>query len=173
MGVIFVAGIYGVGKSTLCEKVSELTSIPFYSAGDLISEVNGEIYGANKAVKDKDRNQDILIEAVRYKLQSVPKILLAGHFCIFDRENNVIQLPEYVFESMDIENIILLEASCSRVLQNIQSRDAKEYNVVDIKALKDCEHIYAYKTAEKFEIPIATYEMTFTQDDVDEVLRRL
>ena len=35
-GVIFVAGIYGVGKSTLCEKLSKELKIPFYSSGDLI-----------------------------------------------------------------------------------------------------------------------------------------
>ena len=60
-GIYFFAGIYGVGKSTLCQKLSQITSIPFYSAGDLISEINGEIYGASKAVKDKNKNQDILI----------------------------------------------------------------------------------------------------------------
>ena len=43
-GVIFVAGIYGVGKSTLCEKLSKELKIPFYSSGDLISKVNGELY---------------------------------------------------------------------------------------------------------------------------------
>ena len=42
MGVIFVAGSYGVGKSTLCEKLSYRMDLPFYSASDLISEVNGE-----------------------------------------------------------------------------------------------------------------------------------
>lgn len=47
-GIIFVAGIYGVGKSTLCERLSISIGIPCYSAGDLISAINGEIYGRNK-----------------------------------------------------------------------------------------------------------------------------
>ena len=63
-GVIFVAGVYGVGKSTLCEKLSKELSIPFYSSGDLISKVNGELYGANKVVKDKSKNQNIISEPV-------------------------------------------------------------------------------------------------------------
>lgn len=37
MGTIFLAGIYGVGKSTLANKLSIRTNIPNYSAGDLIS----------------------------------------------------------------------------------------------------------------------------------------
>ncbi len=59
MGTIFVAGTYGVGKSTLCSKLSTALKIPDFSAGDLISAVNGETYGANKAVRDKDANQNI------------------------------------------------------------------------------------------------------------------
>ena len=46
MGTIFVAGTYGVGKSTLCNKLSTALKIPDFSAGDLISAVNGETYGA-------------------------------------------------------------------------------------------------------------------------------
>ena len=62
--VLFAAGVYGVGKSTLCAELSRVLSLPAFSAGDLISAVNGEQYGANKVVSDKNANQDILIEAV-------------------------------------------------------------------------------------------------------------
>ena len=60
-GIIFVAGIYGVGKSTLCERLSISIGIPCFSAGDLISAINGEIYGRNKTVVKKEKNQDILV----------------------------------------------------------------------------------------------------------------
>lgn len=60
MSTIFLAGIYGVGKSTLAERISATTGLPCFSAGDLISRVNGEKYGANKFVTDKEKNQDIL-----------------------------------------------------------------------------------------------------------------
>ena len=55
-GIIFVAGIYGVGKSTLCERLSISIGIPCYSAGDLISAINGEIYG-RKTANDQIDNQ--------------------------------------------------------------------------------------------------------------------
>lgn len=93
MGTIFVAGSYSVGKSTLCNALSKVLTIPAYSAGDLISNVNGEQYGANKAVKNKDANQDILAIEVKKKLEQHTTILLAGHFCIFDKLNCVEKLP--------------------------------------------------------------------------------
>ena len=86
-GVFFIAGVYGVGKSTLCEKLSKKLRIPFYSSGDLISKDNGELYGANKVVKDKNKNQNILADAVRQIFLAYPSILLAGHFCIFNKKN--------------------------------------------------------------------------------------
>ena len=76
MGTFFVAGVYGVGKSTLCEQLSVDLNIPSFSAGDLISQVNGEQYGANKAVSDKSENQDILSVEVQQLLLKHSKILL-------------------------------------------------------------------------------------------------
>ena len=83
--VLFVTGVYGVGKSTLCAELSRALSMPAFSAGDLISAVNGEQYGANKVVSDKNANQDILIEAVNRMTETQGPIILAGHFCILTR----------------------------------------------------------------------------------------
>ena len=102
MGTIFVAGTYGVGKSTLCNKLSTALKIPDFSAGDLISAVNGETYGANKVVRDKDANQNILASQVKQLLKSTPSIILAGHFCIFDINGNVDTLPSRVFYDLEI-----------------------------------------------------------------------
>ena len=80
MGTIFVAGTYGVGKSTLCHKLSEALDVPEYSAGDIISEVNGEDYHVEKFVKDKATNQNILASKIKPLLVKFSAILLTGHF---------------------------------------------------------------------------------------------
>ena len=115
MGTIFIAGIYGVGKSTLCDNLSKMLGIPAYSAGDLISSVNGEHYGANKAVTDKISNQAILALQVQELLKVTPQILLAGHFCIFDKDNNIDYLPENVFSDLEIEKMLLLKIGRAHV----------------------------------------------------------
>ena len=131
MGTIFVAGTYGVGKSTLCNELSTALKIPDFSAGDLISAVNGETYGANKAVRDKDANQNIL----------------AGHFCIFDINGNVDTLPSSVFYDLEIETILLLEASSSQIIKNLSVRDKKEYSESQILLLQKAEHEKAHEIA--------------------------
>lgn len=125
MGTIFVAGSYGVGKSTLCNVLSKAVDIPTFSAGDLIGNINGEQYGANKAVKNKDVNQDVLGIEVKKKLEQYPTILLAGHFCLFDKSNCVEKLPNSIFEKISIEQILLLEADPLRISTNLSIRDKK------------------------------------------------
>ena len=169
-GVIFVAGCYGVGKSTLCDKLSQRLSIPFYSAGDLISEINGESYGANKAVKDKDQNQQYLIDSVEYKMQVVPVLLLAGHFCIFNKLDQVERLPENVFNSLKIKHILLLEADTNQIIKNLYKRDSKCYSSENITLLQAAEQHQALKIAASLSVPITIHQMKFNDSDVDELL---
>lgn len=163
--VIFIAGVYGVGKSTLCDKLKHATGIPAFSAGDLISEVNGESYGRNKIVKDANSNQDILISAVDAKLKGYPRFLLAGHFCILDKNNEVELLPEYVFSKLHMERIILLEADALRIAENVNRRDQRVYPIQTLKQLIDCEHEQAQKVSNELMIPLTIHNMQFDHSD--------
>ena len=168
MGTIFVAGAYGVGKSTLCDILSRGMNVPAYSAGDLISKVNGEKYGANKAVQDKDNNQDILACVVAEKLKQEAKIILAGHFCIFDAHNRVDKLPSSVFEKLQIEKILLLEADIERIIDNLNNRDGKQYTKEQIAALLVEEHSVARKVANAIGCPLYIHKMNFNDSDAEQ-----
>lgn len=168
-GVIFIAGTYGVGKSTLCDNISRKLHIPAFSAGDLISEINGETYGKNKVVKDKIANQNILISAIEKKLSLYPTFLLAGHFCIFNKSNEVEMLPEFIYSKIPIVKIILLETNFDRILRNIKSRDDKSYNIDSIKNLIRLEREQAEKISSRFKIHLYIHEMEFTTSDIEQV----
>ncbi len=165
MGTIFIAGVYGVGKSTLCSALSNTLGIPAFSVGDLISEVNGEQYGANKAVKNKERNQDILAVEVRKKLDQYPTILLAGHFCIFDKSNCVKKLPYLVFKKLNLEQVLLLEAMPKDILLNLISRDKKEYKLYQIERLLSEERRAAEDVSKLCSCKLHIHQMAF--DSVD------
>lgn len=165
--VIFVAGVYGVGKSTLCNKLSSATGIPAFSAGDLISDINGETYGRNKVVKDAKNNQDILISAVDAKLEECPHFLLAGHFCIVDKDNEVELLPEYVFSKLHLSQIILLEANVLRIAENINGRDHRKYPAQTLERLIACERSQAQRVAKELKIPLTIHNMQFNCSDAE------
>ena len=169
-GIIFIAGVYGVGKSTVCRKLENYLKIPAFSAGDLISEINGEHYGNNKVVKDKYNNQNILITAVKNKLVQTPKFLLACHFCIFNTKNEVEILPEFVYKEMPLSKIVLLETETSRICKNIQNRDNKAYSKEHLNDLIEKERKQAIKISSDLNIPLIIHHMSFDQTDIDALI---
>jgi adenylate kinase len=111
-----------------------------------------------------------LIDVVNQKLQTVDNIILSGHFCIFDKENNVEHLPEFVFVALHIKAIILLESNMDVVSENLISRDSRPYPLAAIKTLIECEKSYALKISNKLNIPIYIHKMNFCSSDVEMVL---
>lgn len=170
MPTFFFAGIYGVGKNTLCTTLSERTGFPFFSASDLISEINGEKYGANKAVSDKEMNQNILIECVSSILSENESIILAGHFCIIGKTGGVGNLPEHVFEKLQIKKIVILESETQRIISHLAGRDRKKYTPDLINALCQSEHQAAQRTAERINCPLLVHHMHYSSQDIDDIL---
>lgn len=170
-GVIFIAGVYGVGKSTLGPKLSQLVNLPFYSAGDLISQEIAEIYGPNKKVRDKEYNQKILIECINKKMKEEPLIMLAGHFCIIGNDNRPERLPSYVYKKINISSIVLLEAESYEIINNLQKRDNKEYSKDLINDLIILERNYAKQMSENLRVPLKSYAMSFSDEDVKNIAR--
>lgn len=173
MGVILLAGIYGVGKSTLGEALSQRQGIPFYSAGDLISHVNGETYGANKAVADKAGNQDILAMQIERLLEQNDRILLAGHFCIVNKYGEVDRLPLDAFKNLHLDKIILLEAEERQIMDHLRARDAKKYSPELVAALMKTEREMAYEVSTELNCPIMTHCMTYSSADILTIERAL
>ena len=167
MSTIFLAGIYGVGKSTLAEKISVTTGIPYFSAGDLISEVNGEKYGDNKFVADKEKNQDILADCVSKILQTRKSIILAGHFCIVNKQGKVDRLPDQVFTNLQISKIILLESIPSIIMEHLSARDGKNYSLELLKDLSFQERECAKTVSNFLQCPLIIHQMRYTEEAIE------
>lgn len=166
---IFVAGAYGTGKSTICSALAERLHIPAFSAGDLISAINGEMYGANKAVSDKYNNQVLLTKRVRELHQENEEIILAGHFCIFNSDNGVEVLPESTYSALSISRIILLEADTQTVITKLRHRDKKDYPRESISMLIKKERDQSKQISKQLKCPLDIYKMTFTDKDLEYV----
>lgn len=164
---IFFAGVYGTGKSTMCSALSERLLIPAFSAGDLISAINGEQYGANKAVIDKDSNQVLLAERVQELNRKNRQIILAGHFCIFDADNCVEVLPESVYSTLNITQIVLLEADAQSIIVNLRRRDRKDYSEKSVSALIKKEREQSERISKQLKCSLYTYKMSFTDKDLN------
>lgn len=172
-GVYFITGAYGVGKTTLCKKLSCMLSVPYFSASELISAQNKEMYGANKTVKDKIENQNILKEAIAQKLIDFPTFFLNGHTAIFKRDNTVDLLPAEAFQHFNLVAIILLEAPSGVLLEHLNNRDQISYSKKEISSLIVAEGAQAQGIAEKLRIPLIRHTMRYDNMDCNELLAYL
>lgn len=167
-GVFFVAGVYGVGKSYLCNAISNEIGIPFYSAGDLIAECNGEKYGRNKWVINKEDNQKILIRCIEDKICN-NDILLADHMCIFDKTGAIVKIDLNQLENMHIINMVLLTADIDKVYRNLLMRDSVNYSIVTLEKLMSLEREHFVELACRLRIPANIIEMTYSKNDIIEI----
>jgi len=163
--VIFISGVYGVGKSTIGKQLSTLLNIPYFAASALITKNNGEEYGANKYVKDKYTNQESLIKSVKFILDKHNDIILDGHFCIINSKNQVEALPEFVYSNLSIKIIVILETSLENLISNLSSRDGKDYDVITLKNMITKERNISKRIAKKINAELFFHNVVYDGKD--------
>lgn len=166
--IIFVAGVYGVGKTTLCNALSQKYGISSFSASELISKKNNEVYGSNKYVRDSNRNQEILIEQINKIKEDT--FILNGHFCLKAKNNKIILLEDKVFKRLNLSMILLLSAQSNIIRQNLFIRDHFYYDIKYIDSLLQNEEKQADKVSKLYNIPLCKYDMKFDGQDVDRII---
>lgn len=150
---IFISGVHGVGKGTVCEKISSHFTYPHYSASTLIKSVKKAEVDKNKIVIDADKNQDYLIIALERLDVNSDYILVDGHFCL-QGNNGVIEIPLATFEEMGLAAIVLLTDAPTQIHTRLHSRDNASLGVDVIRSLQDKEIERAHYVAKKRGIPL-------------------
>ncbi len=150
--VIFVAGVHGVGKGTICQKISSYFSLPHYSASSLIKSVKNAEVDKNKIVIDADKNQDYLLTALEQLEVDFDYILVDGHFCL-QGDSGVIEIPLETFQGMDIAAILLLTDSPAEIYNRLYARDNSSLEEAVIQSLQDAEKTRASYVANTLRLP--------------------
>lgn len=139
MGNIFIAGIYGVGKSYFANELSEKLEIPNFSASNLIKLDVGETYEKGKHVHDKAHNQRVLIKNVRRLNDQCTSIIIDGHLCIFTKLGEADEISLSVLENLNIRILVLLKDKPINIHTRMESRDSHVYSIEQLELLQECE----------------------------------
>lgn len=164
---IFVAGVYGVGKDYLCNKISEIIGVKKFSASQLISNINKENYERNKDVKNKAKNQIILIKEVHKLLQKYNTIILTGHMCILNKNMSIEELPQEVYDDLEITSMILLKNKTDVIIQNLMRRDKKVYNEILIDEFQRKEEELFAETAKTIKAKSLILDLLYNNSDIE------
>jgi len=146
--LIFMGGIHGVGKTTICTELSQRYLLSSFSASKIISDVKKQSFNSNKQITDIDENQDFLIQGIA-QLEATSKInIIDGHFCLIDKKNNISRIPEEVFTRLNPILLIVVIDSVSKIIDRLQMRDKLDYTPLFVESFQNEEIKYAKLIAE-------------------------
>jgi len=157
--VLFVAGVHGVGKSTLCENFSKTKNVMFRSAGKLIAEAK-KIESLTKTVADVDGNQNLLVNQVRRIRDTGSPLILDGHFAVFNTKLKPVPVASSVFSDLGVDGVILITDRPDDIANRLASRDGKSIDISAIAALQKVEEIRAKQVAKELCVPFAKIKPT-------------
>jgi len=153
--VIFVAGVHGVGKTSLCQAAAQARGIIHKSASELIREERASaIAVGTKAVRDIEGNQALLAKAIRRAVQAGKPLLIDGHFALLNGQGKPEALSASVFAELAIDAVILVRDRPSRIARRLAQRDHIATSTGEVTALQTPETNQAAKVCKELGLPL-------------------
>ena len=152
--IIFIAGVHGVGKTTMCSLASADLGILHKSASQLIREAKeNKTTDTSKLVDDVDGNQILLINSLSAIRESRNKLLLDGHFVLFDSVKRTQEIETKIFSELGIDSIVLIVDEAKSIHQRLDSRDKnRNFTLDDIEAFQRLEIKRAEEVASELKL---------------------
>jgi len=156
--LIFIAGIHGVGKTTLCLSLANTIGVECLDASKLIADQKKLLcmceIDSGKDANDMHSNQHLLIEAITQRQKEKKWYLLTGHFSLINSSNTIQALPIYVFEAIRPAQVILLVDTVEDISRRIFTRDNVQYDTALLAEMQEIERRQARIVADKLGISV-------------------
>jgi adenylate kinase len=151
--IIFIGGIHGVGKGTLCKKLSTENMIAHFSSSDLLkwNEISAK---ENKVVKDFNHTQNRLIEGIENQIEKNKLTLLDGHFCLLNQNGMPEKIDEEVFRLIQPIAICIKTQDVDTIHERLEIRDGNKYKIETLNAMQELELSQALKVSHLLSIPL-------------------
>jgi adenylate kinase len=151
--ILFIGGVHGVGKTTLCEQVASELRLKHFSAGHLIKAYNRSVNAGDKVVADVAGNQSVLLKAISASTRPEDRILLDGHFVLRSSCTELERIPIQTFKDLDITSCIVVVDEPATIIQRIAKRDAVSLSEEMIKEMQEEELRYSMEVTSLLRIP--------------------
>lgn len=152
---IFVAGIHGVGKTYLAQRLPAGSGLMHTSASSLIKEERAlPDWNADKRVADVDANQVALAQAVARHNAGDRAILLDGHFVLLGQDGQFIPLSVEVFKALNLRSVVLIEAPPDVVARRVTQRDKLYRDSTWLTDFMDRERAQAKLVCTELNLPL-------------------
>jgi adenylate kinase len=150
--VIFIGGIHGVGKGTICRELERHFLIETVSASELLKWSEVSKVPGNKAVQNISDTQERLISGFNQLKGS--NYIIDGHFTLFDKDFNVIIVPDEVFQRIKPIHMCIIIDEPKEVAQRLLKRDGIIYDLNKLKDMQLMELDHAKYLSERMNTPL-------------------
>lgn len=151
--MVFVGGIHGVGKSTICKNVFQPAGFQYVTASSLIAEHSGKT-DRNKRVEHVSSNQAVLLRALVKAKSKHDRLLLDGHFSLINDCDEIKPIDVEVFRSMNINQLILIKGRPDEIAARLKARDGKDWQISFLSRFQNEEEAHARYVAKAIGIPL-------------------
>lgn len=150
--LIFIGGVHGVGKGTICREISKRTNLVHMSASEVLKW--GELSGRkNKRVANIQDTQDRLTKGLVEILEKSKSYLMDGHFCLLRPNNSLGKVPMKTFEKISPKLIAVATTAVEIIKNRLEKRDEKIYSLDLLEDMQKMEVAYAKEVSISLKIP--------------------
>lgn len=150
---LFVGGVHGTGKGSICKKLVETYHCKYISASMLLNWNK-----KTKQVKDVKYNQELLTKLLAQNTKSDNPYVIDGHFALWNEDDVCEVVPLTTFKPMELSGIVLAMCPVDVIQNRLNERDGIIYDENRIKALQDAEIEQANFVARELGIPLFTID---------------
>lgn len=152
---IFVGGIHGVGKGSLCKQMVNYLMCEYLSASKLLSWNT-----KTKQVDNVSHNQEILAILFQKYMQDDFSYVIDGHFALWNKFDQCEIAPLKTFTNLKLNAIIIATCANELIQRRLATRDGLFYNIENIANLQEREYKQAKYVAENLAIPLIVIDTT-------------
>lgn len=152
MNIIFIGGIHGVGKGTICSKVCHQLKLHHLCASDILNwdEISER---ENKLVRDFTFTQNRLTTNLKRIVNEDEKYVLDGHFCLLNTFHEPERIDFATFELLNPFAFIVVVDEIQTINKRLKTRDKKEYDLGLLSRFQDLEIEYSIEISNKLKKP--------------------
>jgi adenylate kinase len=150
--IIFIGGIHGVGKGTICKDISLNTGLIHLTASQILKweEISEE---GNKLVENISSTQGKLVKGLKNIIKKDKKYIIDGHFCLLVSNGIPSRIDEDTFDQINPKIIAIVIDDVEKIAKRLEARDNKIYDVKVLNELQLMEIEYAKFLSDKYLVP--------------------
>lgn len=150
--IIFIGGIHGVGKGTICKEITSKTNLIHITVSEILkwNEISSD---EEKLVKNISSTQERLILGLKNLIKNEKQYLLDGHFCLLNSLGVPNKIDEETFDKINPKIISIVIDDVKKIAERLEARDNKKYDIKILNDLQEMEIEYAKYLSKKYSIP--------------------